>query len=75
METEIYTQEELTKIKNLIYDSVITINELLKKEILDELDNNSLFRNKNYIKYYLEKDWFVSALTAKQKKELETIIK
>lgn len=75
METKTYTQEEVKQIVEIVYHSVNAINKLSNQEILSDSDIESLTRNKDYIKIYLNKDWFVTALTVEQKAELEAIVK
>ena len=69
------TQEQIEKSILAVYDSVNLINELNSKESKTEEDLESIVRNKEHIKIMLGKDWFVEALTADQKAELETISK
>lgn len=69
------TQEQIEKSILAAYDSVNLINELNSKESKTEEDLESIVRNKEHIKIMLGKDWFVEALTADQKAELETISK
>lgn len=75
METKTYTQEEVKQIVEIVYHSVNAVNKLSNQEILSDSDIESLTRNKDYIKIYLNKDWFVTALTVEQKAELEAAIK
>jgi hypothetical protein len=72
MELE-YTQEQIEKSISAAYDSVNLIAELKAKESLTEEEVDRLDRNKKHIGIMLTKEWFVNALTAKQKKELNAI--
>ena len=69
------TQEQIEKSILAAYDSVNLINELNSKESKTEEDLESIVRNKEHIKIMLDKDYFVSALTAEQKLELEEVSK
>lgn len=71
----VITAEQVAKSVLAAFDSVNLIVELKAKESLKEEEVDRLERNKKHIKIMLGKDWFVTALTAKQKKELEAIIK
>ena len=69
------TKEQIEKSVSAAYDSVNLINELNSKETKTEEDTDVINRNKEHVKIMLGKDWFVEALTADQKAELETISK
>ena len=67
------TAEQAARSVSAAYDSVNLIAELKAKESLTEEEVDRLDRNKKHIEIMLGKEWFVSALTAKQKKELTAI--
>lgn len=69
------TKEQIEKSVSAAYDSVNLINELNLKETKTEEDLESIVRNKEHIKIMLDKDYFVSALTAEQKVKLEEVSK
>jgi len=68
-----FTPEEVAKSVSAAYDSVNLINELKAKETLTEEETATLVRNEVHIRIMAGKDWFITGLTAKQKKELKAI--
>lgn len=67
------TAEQAAKSVLAAYDSVNLIAELRAKETLTEEEIATITRNVDHIAIMLGKDWFVAALTAEQKTELEAI--
>ena len=72
---EEFTSEQIAKMVSGTYDSVTLVKELEAKEELTEEDTATITRNKEYVKFMMGKEWFVSALTAKQKTELNKLAK
>lgn len=75
MENIQYTVEEIKNFITSTYDSLLLIINLEKRTDLENFELEIIQINKDYISSMLSKDYFFSALTAKQKKELEAIIK
>lgn len=75
MSTETFklTDEQIAKSVLAAYDSVALIAELKAKPELTEEETATVARNVEHIKIMLGKDWFVKALTAEQKVELEAL--
>lgn len=67
------TAEQAAKSVLAAYDSVNLIAELKRKRTLSEEETATLTRNVDHIAIMLGKQWFVTALTAQQKTELEAI--
>ena len=70
---EVITAEQAAKSVLAAYDSVKLIAELKRKRILSEEETATVKRNVDHIAIMLGKEWFVAALTAQQKTELEAI--
>ena len=68
------TAEQAAKSVLAAYDSVNLIEELRAKATLSEEESETLTRNVEHIAIMLGKEWFVAALTAEQKTELEGLI-
>jgi hypothetical protein len=67
------TAEQVAKSVLAAYDSVNLIAELKRKRTLSEEETATVKRNVDHIAIMLGKQWFVTALTAQQKTELEAI--
>lgn len=67
------TAEQAAHSVSAAYDSVNLIAELRAKETLTEDETATVKRNVDHIAIMLAKEWFVNALTAEQKTELEAI--
>jgi hypothetical protein len=61
------TQEQIAEIVSAAFDSVDLIN-------LAQEDADSIERNVEHLRIMMGYEWFSSALTAKQKKTINTII-
>ena len=61
------TQEQIAEIVSAAFDSVDLIN-------LAEEDAETIERNVEHLRIMMGYEWFSSALTAKQKKTINTII-
>jgi hypothetical protein len=68
------TAEQAAKSVLAAYDSVNLIAELRAKAELSEEETETVTRNVEHIAIMLGKEWFVAALTAEQKTELEGLI-
>ena len=68
------TVEQAAKSVLAAYDSVNLIAELRAKAELSEEETETVTRNVEHIAIMLGKEWFVAALTAEQKTELEGLI-
>jgi valyl-tRNA synthetase len=70
----ILTEEQVAKSVLAAYDSVALITPLKSKKKPTAEEVEILDSNKKHIEIMLAKDWFVAALTAEQKAELEALI-
>jgi len=68
------TPERVAKSVSAAYDSVDLITPLKSKKKPTAEEVETLDSNKKHIEIMLAKDWFVAALTAEQKAELEALI-
>lgn len=68
------TPERVAKSISAAYDSVDLITALKSKKKPTAEEVEILDSNKKHIEIMLAKDWFVAALTAEQKAELEALI-
>ena len=68
-----HTPEEVAKHISAAYASVNLIATLKAKPFLTERETKRLSDNKKHIEIMLSLDWFSSALTPKQKTELEAV--